>query len=136
MGYISDLNLIMYKEDYEALKGETEKFQEHYGFQNFKPFWDMENGKIVSEVTRDGHTYIHYQTDVKMYGFENDCYNHEDIDWFNDFVKARGIPYVVVRFGEEVEDVEVILRNRRDDNFYDLIDVRREVRLEGNDNAK
>ena len=130
MGYISDLNLIMYKEDYEALKGETEKFKEYFGTPNYTPFWSM--GEVVEEVTRDGHTYIHYQTDVKMYSFDNDCYNHEDIDWFYDFVKARYIPYVVVRFGEEFEDVEVVQRNIvNDDNFYDLVNVRREVRLEG-----
>ena len=89
-------------------------------------------GKVVEEVTRDGHTYIHYRAKVKMYSFENDCYGHEDIDWFNDFVNARYIPYVVVRFGEEFEDVEVVQRNIvNDDNFYDLVNVRREVRLEG-----
>ena len=130
MGYISDLNLIMYKEYYEALKGETEKFKEHYRSHYYTPFWDM--GEIVNKVTRDGHTYIHYQADVKMCSFENDCYAHEDIDWFNDFVNVRYIPYVVVRFGEEFEDVEVVQRNIvNDDNFYDLVNVRREVRLEG-----
>lgn len=128
MGYISDLNLIMYKEDYEALKGETEKFKEHV-VPIFTPFWSM--GKVVEEVTCDDHTYIHYEADVKMYSFANDCYGREDIDWFYEFVRSGNIPFVVIRFGEELDDVEVIRWNLNDDNFYDLVNVRREVRLEG-----
>lgn len=132
MGYISVIHLIMYKEDYEALKDETQKFQDHYGYPNYYPFWDMPDGKIVNEITHDGEIYIHYQTDVKMYSFDNDCYRHEDIDWFKDFVTSRHAQYTLIRIGEELEDIETVFSCDADDNFYDLVGVHRSVTLGGN----